>query len=282
MPSLAAIFAATLLLAGPVLAAAPRAVDADAVDGCHQAILKGQAAVSRGRIAIVGRCLKDGRWDSCPDNDNHGVAHENELRNWVAADSSNCRAALDSGAVLADFGPLACEDSWGGCDVEVPAIATLDDLAECLVCQQRGLDFALRAELGLPRTPPDDIDERRCTRRLARLVSNTVRKATFDTAACASGLAKPFACAPDSGGDSRFGRARATFAKNVASCRLDEGKAPGALAGLCGGDAADAAGLTTCLEGVAICLACQAANAALGQGLDCAALSGFARCDGTF
>ena len=37
-------------LACPLPAAA---LDPDAIDACHQAILKGQAAVSRGRIAVV-------------------------------------------------------------------------------------------------------------------------------------------------------------------------------------------------------------------------------------
>lgn len=277
--SLAAAFLCAALLPPLAFAAAQ---DADAIDGCHQGILKGLAAVTRGRIAIVGRCLKDGRYDSCPENDNHGIAHENELRNWVAGEASDCRAALDAGSTIADFGPPACADSWEDCDTEIPAIDTLENLAECLVCQERGFDFFLRDQIGLPRPEPSDIDERRCTRRLTRLVNNTIRKVIFDTASCARGGEKPFDCPVDVTTESRFGKALSTFAKNVAFCGIDEGRAPGALANLCHGSATDAATLTACFEGLAKCVACHTASNALGQSADCAAFSAHPDCDGSF
>lgn len=275
---------ALLLLLAPVPAMPPAAlaVDAQAVDRCHQAIVLGMAAVSRGRVALVSRCMKGLNYDACAENDLHATAHENELRNAVAGDNSACRDAIASGATLADFGPLTCEDSWEDCSTEVPAVSTLEDLAKCLVCQERGFDFEIRDELGLPRPAPDDRDERRCTKRIARLVGYTVRKSIYDTARCARGNAKPFSCPVDATDNSRFGASLAKFPARISRCGIDEGKAPDALANLCNAVATDAASLTTCFEGVARCLACRTANSALGQSEDCAAFSGFAGCDGAF
>jgi hypothetical protein len=272
-----------LIAAIATIAAAPpasAAVDAGAVDRCHQSLLRGLAAVSRGRIALVGRCLKEDNWQACPENDLHALAHENELRAFVAGPSSKCRDAVDSGASVADFGPTSCSAEWEGCDVEVPVVATLEDIAECLICQQRGYDFRLRAILGLPRPMPSDAEERRCTKSVARLVSKTIRLAIFDSAACAAGETKPFACAVDATSGSRFGRALAKFGRTIARCRVDEGRAPGALAAFCDGATSDAAGLTACFTATARCLACRSANSALGQSQDCVAFSGLADCDG--
>lgn len=258
------------------------AVDADAVDRCHQDIARAIAGVKRGRIAQVGRCLKSLNYDACIETDEHTAIHENELHNRVAGDSSSCRAAIESGVTVAEFGPTACGNEWAGCDVEVPTITTIEDVAECLVCAELGYDFEIRHELGMPRPAPEDADERRCTRRIARMVTTTIRKAVLDTAACAGGGTKPFSCPVDASGESRFGRALAKFARSISKCRVDEGRAPGALANLCEGSAMDAAGLTACFEGLAKCLACRTANGVLGQGEDCAAFSGFTRCDGMF
>lgn len=274
--------AVVALCFGLVLPASALAVDAAAVDACHKAITKGMSAASRGHIAIVGRCLAGNRYMDCPVIDQHAIAHENELRHMVAGENSACQAALDSGATLADFGPTSCDNEWNDCDTAVPAIASLDDLAECLVCQERGRDFEIRDTLGLPRPAPTDNDESRCTKRLARLVAKTIRKVLIDTATCARGNVKPFSCPADPTAESRFGRALATFPKNVGFCGIDDGKAPGALMNLCGGVATDEASLATCLGGVAKCLACRTANSALGQSADCAAFSGFAGCDGMF
>jgi hypothetical protein len=274
--SLAAAVASVMLLA-----AAPPAKSDDA-DACHQQILRGMAGVARGRIAIVGRCLKDGRYADCPENDLHGIAHENELRNFVAGEKSPCTAATAGGAPLSDFGPSSCAGEWESCDAEVPSIASLDELAECLVCQMRGYDFFLRDAFGLPRPEPADADERRCTRRLARLASHAVRKSIHDAADCASGGGKPFSCLPDASSGSRFGKTLATFERNVAACGIDEGEAPGVLTAFCNGSATDGAGLVACLRGVATCVACRAASSALEQSADCASLSGLPDCDGSF
>lgn len=253
---------------------------ATAIDDCHQAIARGMAGVARGRIAQVGRCLKSLNYDACIETDSHTAIHEIELRNRVSDPNSDCLAAIDGGASVADFGPLTCPDAWEDCDTDVPSITTLDNLTDCLICVERGLDFEIRAQLGLPRPTPADSDERQCTRRIARMVTTTVRKSILDAAACADGNAKPFACPVDTGEDSRFGKALSKFERSIATCRLDEGEAPGALANLCGGTAADAADLTACFIGLAKCLACYTSNAVLGQSEDCAATSGFAGCDG--
>ncbi|MFN2426465.1 MAG: hypothetical protein ABR587_15355 [Candidatus Binatia bacterium] len=271
---------ASILMLSVALLAAPERAGAYAIDDCHRAISRGMQGVARGRIAQVGRCLKSLNYDACIETDSHTAIHENELRNHVTGAASSCRQALDSGAAVADFGPTSCADLWAGCAAEVPSISTLDDLANCLICHERGFDFAIRAELGMPRPAPADADERRCTRRIARLVSTTVRKSILDAAACARGNVKPFACAVDVTSESRFGAALAKFARAVAACGIDQGKAPGALVNLCGGAATDAASLTDCFTGLAKCLACHSANSALGQSEDCATLSGFAGCDG--
>jgi hypothetical protein len=275
---------ARLALAAVTLACATpaAAVDEDAVAGCHEAILRGQHAVVRGRIAHVARCLKEGNYDGCVETDFHAAVHEQELRNHVAGASSACAAAIASGAPLADFGPTACASEWESCDTEVPAISSLDDLAECLLCQERGYDFLIRDVLGFPRPVPEDIDERRCTRLVANVTQNTIRKSILDLVACADGKAKPFSCAIDATTESRFGAALDKFGKRIGKCGVDEGKAPGALANLCGGTAMDSQGLTDCFTGLAKCIACRRANSALGQGEDCQAFSGFAGCDGVF
>jgi len=269
-----------------LFAAAPLptyALDADAVSRCHQDIAGGIRAVKRGRIAQVSRCLKYLDYDDCIETDLHTAVHENELRNWVADASSSCNEAIASGAALADFGPTACAHNWEDCDAEVPAIATLDDLVDCIVCSERGFDFAIRDELGMSRPAPDDRDERQCTRRISRLVGTTVRKAVVDIARCADETgSKPFSCPVDASPGSRFGRSLASFARNIETCEVDSGEAPGVLLHMCNGTATDTASLTACFEGLAKCLACHTANEALGQSEDCAAFSGFPRCDGMF
>jgi hypothetical protein len=257
-----------------------RAVDPHAVDRCHQDIASGIRAVKRGRIAQVSRCLKSLDYDDCIETDSHTAIHENELRNWVAGAGSSCNDAITSGAALADFGPTTCAGNWEDCDTEVPLISTLDDLASCIVCSERGFDFAIRDELGMPRPAPDDRDERQCTRRISRLVGTAIRKSVVDTARCAKGGAKPFSCPIDASPESRFGRALASFARSIATCDVDDGEAPGVLENMCDGTASDSASLTACFEGLARCLACHTANEALGQSQDCAAFSGFFRCDG--
>jgi hypothetical protein len=272
---LAALFAASF----PVPASA---VDDAAVKGCHQAIVRGLHAVVRGRIAHVARCLKEGNYDACVETDFHAAVHEQELRNHVAGETSECEAALASGAVLADFGPTTCSNEWESCDSEFSSITTLSDLAECLLCQERGYDLEIRSVLGMPRPAPTDNDESRCTRLVAGMVQNTIRKSILDTLACADASTKPFTCPIDPTEDSRFGAALAKFSKRIALCGVDDGKAPGALVNLCGGTATDGQGLTDCFTGLAKCIACRTANTALEQSEDCAAFSGFAGCDGMF
>jgi len=271
--------ALAIALASPSLAAA---ADPVAVEKCRRAVLSGLAADARGQVSILGRCLKTNRYDTCPVSDYHSEFHETELVKRIAGASSACQAALDSGSVVSDFGPATCTDEWGDCDVEVPAIATLDDLAACLVCQQRGFNALVRDTFGMPRAAPVDRDENRCDKRIAKLVTTTVRLSIFDADKCSKGGIKPFACPVDVSTDTRFGRALATFGKKIASCGIDAGKAPGALVNLCNGAATNSAGLTTCFTELAKCLACRTTNSALEQSQDCIAFSGLADCDGMF
>lgn len=74
----------------------------------------------------------------------------------------------------------------------------------------------------------------------------------------------------------------ATFDRKIANCGIDEGRAPDALANLCGGTSTDSASLSACFRGLARCLACRTVNAMLEQGQDCLAFSGVSDCDGMF
>jgi len=251
-------------------------------DRCHQAIVLGMAGIKKGRVGQLSRCLKFGNYDDCVETDSHTVEHENDMRRRVAGESSSCQAAIDAGASVADFGPATCGKEYVGCDAEVPAVNSLDDVAGCLICHERGFDALIRDTLGWPRPFPDDPDERRCTRAIGRFTAHAVKKAIYETARCALGASKPFACPVDASPESRFGRALAVIERSVAGCGVDDGEAPGALANLCGGQASDQAQLSACFVGLAKCLACRGANSALDQSEDCAAFSGFAGCDGMF
>ena len=271
------------MLAASVLEPATAAAQAGSPeDLCHQELLRGMAGIKKGRDGQRSRCLKFGNYDDCIDTDSHTVQHENSLRNRVAGPDSACEAALDGGLVLADFGPLSCPSEWNDCDVAVPTIATFEDLADCLVCIEHGYDRFLRSVLGWPRPVPSDPDERRCTRGIGQFTASAAKKAVYETAACARGGTKPFACPVDLSPEGRFGRALAVLEKRAQTCGIEEGESPGALVNLCGGTATDTAGLIDCFQGVAKCLACRGANAALGQAEDCVAASGLADCDGTF
>jgi hypothetical protein len=250
-----------------------------AEDRCHQEILRGMAGIKKGRDGQRSRCLKFGNYDDCVETDSHTRVHENVMRNRVAGPSSPCVAAFDAGFDITDFGPASCPPEGNDCDLVVPSILDASDLAECLVCIEQGYDRRIRDALGWPRPLPGDPDERRCTRALAQFSAAAVKKAIRETAACARGGTKPFSCPVDVSDENRFGQALSTLAKKALQCGLEQGKAPGALANLCEGAAVDAAGLVECFRGLARCLACRGANAALGQGEDCNAFSGFAGCD---
>ncbi len=272
------------LLLGIALAAAGGALapgaHADA-PGCNDQITRGVQAVHRGRVAQLSRCLRSGNYDGCNDMDSHTVAHENELRRYVAAEGSQCREAIDQGALLSEFGPASCPDEWNGCDLLVPSIDDPADLAECLVCGLHGHDLFIRETFGLPGAPPSDRKARRCNLNLSRTAGQAVRKGYKDIARCARGGEQPFDCTPDASEGTRFGKSVARVAAKVAKCRLDQGEAPETLAGVCGG-VGDEAELASCLEGRVLCLVCRAEELSLRQGIDCAAFSGTADCDGAF
>ncbi len=254
---------------------------ADDIDACHQAVTTRVAAIKKARIAQLSRCLKFASYDDCAINGVRIAAEENSLRNRVADDTGPCAAALAAGSVLADFGPTSCAPEWNDCDVAVPTIATLDDLAECLVCQQQGYDLRIRATLGWPRPAPTDRDELRCTRTLGILGAFAVRKAAVDLSRCARGGAKPFDCPVDDADGTRLAGGLLKIERKAPRCRIDEGAAPGALANLCGGMAGDQDGITACFTSLARCLACRTANAALDQNQDCATFSTDPTCTGT-
>jgi len=240
------------------------------------------AGVKKGRVGQLSRCLKFGNYDDCVETDPHTVEHENDLRRRVAGESSSCQAAIDGGAMVSDFGPTTCGNEYADCDMEVPSITTLDDVASCVICHELGFDKLIRDTLGWPRPLPSDPDERRCTRAIGRFTAHAIKKAIYDTARCASGGSKPFSCPVDASPESRFGRALTVIERSVAGCDIAEGEAPGALVNLCDGQAANETELAACFVGVARCLACRGANSALGQSEDCAAFSALPACDGSF
>lgn len=250
-----------------------------AEDRCHQEILRGMAGIKKGRDGQRSRCLKFGNYEDCVETDSHTRVHENVMRNRVAGPASPCTEALGAGSSIGDFGPASCPSEGNGCDVLVPSIQDASDLADCIVCIEQGYDLRIRDALGWPRPLPGDPDERRCTRALAQFSAAAVKKAIHETAACARGGTKPFSCPLDASDESRFGHALSTIGKKAVQCGLEQGKAPGAVANLCGGAAVDGAGLVECFRGLARCLACRGVNAALGQVEDCATFSGVAGCD---
>ncbi|HEY2772836.1 MAG TPA: hypothetical protein VGK20_02160 [Candidatus Binatia bacterium] len=272
-----------VLFAFPSVPGRALAVDAAAVDKCRHELFAGLEASSSGHVGELAQCLLAGKYDgSCPFDDLHTGFDDNELIHQIAGPASACQAALASGATIADFGPASCANEWGDCDTAVPSIATLDDLAQCFVCQVRGHDAALRSVLGIPRPAPTDKDERHCTHRIALLVAGTARRAFYDADTCSAGLTKPYSCPFSTAATSHFGRALASFTPRIAACGIDDGKSPGVLANICGGTATNAAELTTCLESLTRCLACRSLDSALGQSDDCAVTSGYADCDGMF
>lgn len=250
-----------------------------AEDRCHQEILRGMAGIKKGRDGQRSRCLKFGNYDDCVDTDSHTRVHENVMRNRVAGPASPCTEALGAGSSIGDFGPASCPAEGNDCDLVVPSIQDASDLADCIVCIEEGYDRRIRDALGWPRALPGDPDERRCTRALGQSSAAAVKKAIHETAACARGGTKPFSCPVDASDESRFGHALSTITKKAVQCGLEEGKAPGAVVNLCEGAAVDPAGLVECFRGLARCLACRGANAALGQVEDCTIFSGYAGCD---
>jgi hypothetical protein len=139
----------------------------------------------------------------------------------------------------------------------------------------------VRDTFAMPRMTPTDRDERRCNLKLARTLGQSVRKGFKQISACARGGEQPFYCSIDTGETSRLGKALARLGKKVSKCKLDQGRAPGTLASVCDG-VADEAELSDCLRARTVCLVCRSAEIAFNQGIDCAAVSGHAACDGTF
>src|SRR6185503_8812616 len=121
---------------------------------------------------------------------------ENALRDVVSGPTSECRAAVDTdGVPLSSFGPATCPAAWNGCDVAVPAIASLEDLAECLICVSTGHDRKLRAEFDF--SYPSENNERRCTRSAKKGLMSVVGASMRAVTKCADGGTQPFSCAVD-------------------------------------------------------------------------------------
>lgn len=268
-----------LLLAGTT--AATPVVLADAA-ACNDAIARGVQAVQRGRVAQLSRCASAGNYSSCNDADSHTVAHENELRHWVAEAGSACADAVAMGSVVGEFGPALCPAEWNDCDVAVPTVNDLDDLADCMLCGLRGYDLFVRDSAGLPRSDTIDRSERSCAKKLLRTSGRAYRKGFRELSRCAAGGEQPFNCPLDISQGTRFAKKLSALDRAATRCRFPEGRALAVLTNFCEGSAADADELASCLRARTICTTCRSGNLAFGQEIDCAALSASAACDGVF
>lgn len=260
----------------------PAAVWSSSTNQCHQLVVLRSAMVKKKRALQVAGCLRHGNFENCASVDALVRVEEAKLLGSIGGPGKICKAALDDGATPADFAPAACAADWNGCDLVVPAINTMADLAECLRCHEEGYDLALRNALGMPRSAPVDRAERLCAHLYARATGRAVRQASLDAAKCSYGLSEPFDCPVDDGPPTRFAEALAVLETSGARCGIDQGDGLGALADLCHGRATNQAELTACFVSLAKCLACRTRNAVLDQNQDCIAFSGDPACTGSF
>jgi len=265
------------LAAGVALIATSAAADSES--DCNRSIAKAVAHLRKSHQKRISKCLRFGNYD-CPLDWLVIDQAENAVRSKVAGSGSDCDVAVHTdGIPVSSFGPAACPDSWNHCDVEVPAIATLDDLADCLVCIETGHDLRVRDEIDFPQAI-DDLAVRSCVRSGYEGMAQAVRVATHHVDRCAAEAgAKPFDCPVDFSPGSSAGSILARIAHDTSRCIVD-GTLPDAARRTCTLAMTSQADVTQCFDRLARCIACQAANATWEQGLDCAAFAGIWTCNG--
>jgi DNA-binding beta-propeller fold protein YncE len=255
---------------------------------CNLDIATSSEALARSHEARLKRCLKRSQNNACAPFDFHVGAAENALRALITDPGGACAAAVNVVAVpLASFGPGAvCRDAGGSasCEAEVPAITTLDELADCLICLQGAMSQEVEKRIASSNRYSDGF-EARCIRSLFNAATRAARKARKAVERCARGGTQPFACPVDDAPDGKFGKALAVIDKKVARCK-DVAGVPGQLGHdfmgtLCAdGPSATNAELSACYADSMRCMTCLFANRVLGQSQDCIDFSGVT-CHGT-
>jgi hypothetical protein len=263
-PFVAAMAAALLLTF-----ALPAAADDEA--DCNRAIGKSVSLLRKSHQKRISKCLRFANFD-CSFDSLAIEQSENRVRARVAGAGSSCDAAVNGqGLPVSSFGPTACPAAWNACDVAVPAIATLADLADCLVCVEVGYDRKVRDDLDFP-LQIEDNDERRCVRFLYEALGQAVRIGMHPVNECAKDAERqPFACPVDPSPATPFGRRLTKIERLADKCDDATGMLGDDVKSLCNGTVTTTTDLATCFNGLVRCITCRSANTTYGQTEDCVA-----------
>lgn len=263
--SLAAALAVALVLALALPASADDETD------CNRAIGKSVSLLRKSHQKRISKCLRFANFD-CSLDSLAIEQSENRVRARVAGAGSSCDLAVNTGGIpLSSFGPAACPAAWNGCDAAVPAIATLSDLADCLVCVEVGHDRKVRDDLDFPPLI-ENIDERKCVRFLYEALGQAVRIGMHPVDECAKDTGhQPFACPVDASPETPFGRRLTKIERLADQCDDATGMLGDDVKSLCNGTVTTTADLATCFNGLVRCITCRSANTTYGQSEDCAA-----------
>ncbi|RMF22284.1 MAG: hypothetical protein D6760_07755, partial [Deltaproteobacteria bacterium] len=251
---------------------------------CNQDIAKAVLALQRAYATDLGRCLRLGNFQECPDPALEvGIQRgESRLSNKLKP-GSHCDSAVNvDGVALSRFGPITCPAAWNQCDVSVGSIDTLSDLDDCLRCMNYGIAVHYRRLLDLGRTGSLTPDDRKCLRATVLATGKAFLKSFKEVVKCARGGVKPFACPADDSTGSRFAKALEAIQKKVARCRNEagvRGEISRNLHKVTRRPILSAADYAGELQTVSRCMACQLANVTFGQDQDCPGFSGMLRCD---
>ncbi len=252
---------------------------------CNQDIAKIVVKLQRAYASRFGACVRSDLYLGCPDTGDAIKRQEKQLRQKVSGAKSHCALAVEGdGVPVSSFGPVSCPAAWNECDTTVPTIDTLDDLADCLVCVNRGIALHYRFLLDLPEPTLLVRSDQKCLRAVEKAARKAFVTGIKEIARCGRGGVKPFSCpVSDDPNETKFGRALAKITRKVFRC-TDESGVRGAIGRgvglMCHRAVVSPQDLDQCLAETSRCLACQTSNAMLGQSQDCPAFSGLRNCAG--
>lgn len=271
-----------LLAAAALVLALALPAHADNEALCNRSIGKSVALLRKAHQKRISKCLRFANY-ACPLDSLAIQQSENRLRARLTEAGSACDLAVHVDAVpLASFGPESCPASWNECDALVPSIATLADLADCLVCIEAGSDARVRGQLDFPEAI-ENVQVRGCVRGLYEAMGQAVRVSMHQVESCAKEAErKPFACPVEDGPGSKLATLLDKMPKIALRC-IEEGSSSISeeVQPLCNGSADSTEALSQCFQTLTRCLACEVANSTWGQAEDCISFSGSASCDGT-
>ena len=267
------------LIAATMIVAIALPAYADFESDCHRTIGKSVARLRKAHQKRISKCLRFGNYD-CPADWLVIDQAENRLRARLTEPGTDCEQAVNTdGLPVSSFGPTSCPDSWNNCDVATPAITTLADLAECLVCIETGHDRRVRSEIDFPATIAD-LNVRVCVRGAYEGMAQAVRVAMHQVERCIDDIpGKPFNCPVDFSPDSSVAPILDRLALNSSRC-LVNGVLPDEVDRLCNKAMVGAGDVTECIHRLTKCMACEVTNSTWGQSQDCAAVSGDWTCNG--